>query len=70
MTVYLWFATVTLLPLLQQAIATFSDTDHVSCRGLVPQTHASSTYDQRLEITCTAGTEGGGTTEEEVITHY
>lgn len=45
MTPYLWFATVTLLSLFQPAIATFSDTNHVRCRGLVSQTHASATYD-------------------------
>lgn len=65
-TVYLWFATVTLLSLFQLAIATFSDTNHIRCRGLVFQTHTSSTYDQCLKIICTAATEGGGTTEEKV----
>lgn len=62
---YLWFAAVTLLSLFQPAIATFSDTNHIRCRGLVFQTHTSSTYDQCLKIICTAATEGGVTTEEE-----
>lgn len=62
---YLWFAAVTLLSLFQPVIATFSNTNHISCRGLVFQTHTSPAYDQCLKIICTAATKGGGTTREE-----
>lgn len=62
---YLWFATVTLLSFFPPVIATFSNTNHIRCRGLVFQTHTSPAYDQCLKIICTAATKGGGTTSEE-----
>lgn len=62
---YLWFATVTLLSFFPPVIATFSNTNHIRCRGLVFQTHTSPAYDQCLKIICTAATKGGGTTREE-----
>lgn len=61
---YLWFATVTLLSFIQPAIATFSNTNQNRWGGLVFQTRASSTHDQRLKVFGTAAAESGGTTIE------
>lgn len=60
----LWFATVTLLPLVKPAVAAFRNTDQVRRGRLVFQAHSSSTNDQRLKVFGTAAAESGGATKE------
>lgn len=60
----LWFATVTLLPLVKPAVAAFRNTDQVRRGRLVFQAHSSSTNDQRLEVFGTAAAKSGGTSTE------